>query len=101
VRPGEAHPQLGEGIEDTVFMSAGNRLQELRRRLAAGFGTFDAEGAIRLMDRPVAMRSNLHNALFVPQDLLLYVAHADHERPAAECEYTKIDFGAMLARLSR
>ena len=38
------------------------------------------------MSRPVAMRSNLHNALFVPQDRVLYVAHADHERPAAECD---------------
>ncbi len=96
---GEAHPQLGEGIEDTVVMSGGSRLKELRRRVTEGFGKIDIGAAIRLMDRPVAMRSNLHNALFVPQDLLLWVAHADQKRPAAECGYTKIDFAAILMSL--
>ncbi len=99
IRAGETHPRLGAGIEDTVVMSAGSRLRELRRRIIAGHGAIDAGAAIRLMDRPVAMKSNLHNALFVPQDLMLFVAHADHERPAAECAYTSIDFGAILERL--
>ncbi len=96
---GAAHPQLGEGIADAVVMSGGGRLKELRRRVTEGLGRIDIAAAIHLMDRPVAMRSNLHNALFVPQDLLLWVAHADRKRPAAECGYTKIDFAAILRSL--
>jgi Acyl-coenzyme A:6-aminopenicillanic acid acyl-transferase len=96
---GEDHPILGEGIPDTVVLSAGGRLEELRRRILAGHGTFTAESALHLMDRPVSMRSNLHNALFLPKALLLYVAHADHDHPAAERPYVKIDFGALLKSL--
>jgi len=99
LRAGADHERLGKGIPDAVVLSAGGRLEELRRRILAGHGKIDAEAAIRLMARPVAMKSNLHNALFAPQDLVLWVAHADHERPAAECGYVKIDFGELLRSL--
>jgi len=99
LRSGADHDRLGPGIPDAVVLSSGGRLAELRRRVLAAHGGLDAAAAIRLMARPVAMRSNLHNALLVPQDLVLWVAHADHERPAAECGYTEIDFGKLLATL--
>lgn len=100
LRAGADHDRLGKGIPDAVVLSAGGRLDELRRRILAGHGKIDAEAAIRLMSRPVAMKSNLHNALFVPQDLVLWIAHADRERPAAECEYTKIDFATLLSEFA-
>ena len=87
VAPGEAHPLLGDGIEDAVVMSAGSRLEELRKRIQNGFGKFNLESAKSLMSRPVAMSSNLHNVLFVPEDGILFVANADHEEPAAERPY--------------
>jgi len=99
ILPGQSHPQLGEGIEDTVLLSAGSRLQELRNRAQAQYGQFDAQLAMWLMSRPVAMKSNLHNVLFVPEDGVLYVANADHRRPAAECPYTRLDLKALLAEL--
>jgi len=99
LKPGQDHPRLGKGIPDTVVLSSGGRLKELRRRVLAMHGRLDSSSAMDLMKRPVAMRSNLHNALFEPQHLVVWVAHADHERPAAECRVHGIDFGRILLDL--
>ncbi|NLI79728.1 MAG: peptidase C45 acyl-coenzyme A:6-aminopenicillanic acid acyl-transferase [Candidatus Riflebacteria bacterium] len=101
LRPGHAHPQLGEGIADAVVLSAGSRLKELRHRVTAGHGTFTASSALRLMDRPVAMRSNLHNCLFVPARGEAWIANADDRRPAAECPYVRYDLRELLRDLPR
>ena len=95
--PGQSHFFIGEGIADTIIMSAGNRLKLLRERITAGHGTFNASSAIRLMDRPVAMRSNLHNVLFVPDRSDIYVAVATAFEPAAEQNYVKYNLKEILA----
>ncbi len=97
IHPGQSHPRLGEGIPDAVLMSAGSRLETLRDRVQAHYGQFDAELGKWLMSRPVAMKSNLHDVLFVPADGVLYVANADHRHPAAECPYVRLDLKALLA----
>jgi len=99
VAPGESNPLLGDGIEDAVVLSAGSRLEELRKRVQQGYGKFDAISAQALMARPVAMTSNLHNVLFVPEDGVLYVANADHKRPAAERPYVKLDLLELLKQM--
>ena len=99
VAPGESNPLLGDGIEDAVVLSAGSRLEELRKRVQQGYGKFDAISAQALMARPVAMTSNLHNVLFVPEDGVLYVANADHKRPAAERPYVKLNLHELLKQM--
>ncbi len=101
IAPGQTHPLLGEGIPDAVVLSAGERLQELRRRVHAGHGQIDVEAACQLMSRPVAMESNLHNVLFVPEDGLLYVANATHRQPAAERPYVRLDLRQLLSEMPR
>ena len=96
IRSGQGHAQLGAGIADSVVLSAGSRLEELRRRVTEKHGQIDTELAQWLMSRPVAMSSNLHNVLFVPQDGLLYVANASHTKPAAEMPYVKVDLYGLL-----
>ena len=96
IRPGQSHERLGEGIEDAVVLSAGSRLATLRQRVAEKHGSIDADVARWLMSRPVAMESNLHNVLFVPEDRMLYVANADHRRPAAERPYVELDLNRLL-----
>jgi len=96
VGPGEPHERLGEGIPDAVLLSAGERLACLRQRVRDAHGRIDEEAALRLMDRPVAMRSNLHNVLFVPERLVLHVAHASRHKPAAECAAVRLDLAALL-----
>lgn len=99
VQPGAAHPLLGDGIEDAIVLSAGSRLQKLRERVTEKHGEIDADIAQWLMSRPVAMQSNLHNVLFVPEDGILYVANADHKRPAAERPYVRIELQGLLREL--
>ncbi|MFT5325756.1 MAG: hypothetical protein ACI8P0_003628 [Planctomycetaceae bacterium] len=96
IQPGQTHARLGAGIEDAVVLSAGSRLEKLRERVNQKHGQIDAEVAMWLMSRPVAMKSNLHNVLFVPADGILYVANADHKHPAAERPYVKLNLRELL-----
>jgi dienelactone hydrolase len=99
VAPGEAHPLLGDGISDSVVLSAGDRLEELKRRIRESHGKIDAEIGQQLMCRPVAMDSNLHNVLFVPEDGVFYVANASHDQPAADRPYTRISLQEKIVRI--
>jgi len=96
VAAGEGHELLGEGIPDAVVLSAGSRLELLRKRVTENHGKLDVKSAMDLMSRPVAMQSNLHNVLFVPADGVFYVANANHEKPAAERPYVKFDLQQIL-----
>jgi len=96
VQPGEAHPLLGPGIPDAVVLSAGSRLEALRARVLEKHGTIDEEAARWLMCRPVAMTSNLHNVLFIPEEGVFYVANADHLHPAADRPYSRLSLTELL-----
>lgn len=96
IKSGEGHERLGAGIADTVVLSAGSRLEKLRERVTEKHGKIDADVAMWLMSRPVAMQSNLHNVLFVPADGILYVANASHTKPAAEMPYVRLDLNVLL-----
>lgn len=100
IQPGQSDERIGEGIADSVVMSAGSRLEKLRERVIEKHGKLDLESAMWLMSRPVAMQSNLHNVLFVPADGVLFVANADHKRPAADCKYVELNLRKLLASMS-
>jgi hypothetical protein len=87
VKPNVAHPLLPHAFEDAVLMSAGDRYQTLAQRVKENYGSIDEQKAIRLMDRPVAMKSDLHNVLFVPQSLEFWVANAGANTPACNEPY--------------
>lgn len=95
---GEAHPKLPTPIADAVVLSAGDRYTELSRRVKEGSGGFDADSARKLMDRSVAMKSNLHNVLFETDTGRFWVANADKDgNPAAEQPYHAFDLTSLLA----
>ncbi len=96
VYPGDSHPLLGTGIRDAVVLSAGSRLETLRARVTENHGSIDANKAMWLMSRPVAMESNLHNVLFVPAEGVAYVANASHKQPAAERPYVRFAINDYL-----
>lgn len=99
VRPGEAHPLLPHAVPDCALLSAGDRYEELVRRVQAGHGEFTPETALRLMDRGVAMKSNLHNVLFEPKTTRFWVANASHDKqPAAEQPYHAFQLTDLLGR---
>jgi hypothetical protein len=87
---------LPHGIPDAVLMSAGDRYEELVRRVQASYGKLDAEGARDLMKRPVCMQSNLHCALFAPDTLDFWVANADSQNVAANTRYTHYNLADIL-----
>jgi hypothetical protein len=96
---GASHPLLPTAVPDCVLLSAGDRYQELVKRTQARHGKLTPELALELMARPVAMKSNLHNVLFAPKSLDLWVAHATSDRkPAAEQPYQKFSLKELLAR---
>lgn len=75
--PGRPHPKLPvPPLPDTVLMSGGERLRLLRRRTARGYGSFGVKEALALMERPVAMKSNLQCALMDPALLTIHLAYA-------------------------
>ena len=85
---GESHPKLPHAIKDAVVLSAGDRYQELVKRVEKGLGTFDAASARHLMDRPVAMKSNLHSVLFETTTTRFWVANASKDgKPASDQPY--------------
>jgi hypothetical protein len=97
IRMGESHPRLPHAVKDGVLLSAGDRYEALVKRVRAGHGTFDAESARRLMDRPVAMKSNLHSVLFETTSGRLWVANASTDgAPAATQPYHAFDFRELL-----
>jgi hypothetical protein len=96
VKPGQSHPRLPHGVEDAVLLSAGDRYEELARRVKADYGKFDAERAIWLMSRPVCMVSNIQSVLFAPETLEFWVANADSEKPASHTRFTHYNLAELL-----
>ena len=102
VRPGQAHKLLPTPVPGTVLLSAGERyghLCRLTKRVLDADGRFTPEAAIRLMDKPVAMDSNLHNVLFAPGLGKLWVANASTDmQPAWTQKSHEFDLNALLAQ---
>lgn len=99
VQPGVAHPLLPTAVKDAALLSIGGRYKELVRRTQEGHGQFDADSARRLMDCPVAMKSNLHNVLFAPKSTKFWVANASPDKkPAADQKYFAFQLSELLQR---
>ncbi len=97
VRMGESEPRLPHAVADSVLLSIGSRYEELARRVKAGHGTFDAESARHLMDRPVAMKSNLHSVLFETSSTRFWVANASTDgQPAVSQPYHQFQLSDLL-----
>ncbi len=96
VKPGEFNVFLNEPVKDAVLMSAGDRYKKLVERVKSEYGKIDREKAIHLMDRPVAMKSNLHDVLFAPQTLEFWVANAGSGTPACNEPYSHYSIKTLL-----
>ena len=96
VEMGQAHARLPRAVADCVIFSAGSRYETLVDRVEARYGQIDEQKALELMRRPVAMSSNLHNVLFVPEDLVFHVANASGRGPACDQPYARYDLGELL-----
>jgi hypothetical protein len=104
IESGASHPRLPTPVPNTVLLSAGDRYKSLCNlvgKVRENDGKFTVEQAIRLMDAPVAMKSNLHNVLMAPKSGKLWVAHASADKkPAWSQKYHEIDVKSLMAQPS-
>jgi len=75
--PSQSHPKLPQPFpKDTILMTAPNRYKTLRERVMDNYGKINIENLIEIIKEPVSMKSNLHNAIFLPEKLKMYLAVA-------------------------
>ncbi|MCA9259305.1 MAG: peptidase C45 acyl-coenzyme A:6-aminopenicillanic acid acyl-transferase, partial [Planctomycetales bacterium] len=96
LRPGEQDERLPPVPVDTVMFSGGSRAEELSRRLHDRHGSIDVPAMIDIIKRPVAMNSNLHNAVFVPESLEMYFANAGKHSCACDEPYHRCALDELL-----
>ena len=96
LEPGQQHPQLPKVPEDTVLISGRDRAEHISRRLQEHYGTIDAATMIEIIKRPVAMSSNLHDAVFAPETLEMWFADAGRHTPACDEPYFHCNLGELL-----
>lgn len=105
IRPGEAHRLLPKPVPDCVLLSAGKRYNLLVERVRSGYGKIDVEAAVEIIKHPVAMKSNLHNAIMLPEDSIVYLSNAvavDQENfQACYQTYYKYEFRQFLSMLDK
>jgi hypothetical protein len=96
LRPGQQDPQLPLVPEDTVLVSGRDRAEVLSRRLQVYYGRIDAPTMVEIIRRPVAMSSNLHNAIFAPETLDMWFADAGKSTPACDEPYTRCNLASLV-----
>lgn len=94
--PGAQHDMLPHVPPETVMMSGDERAKHLSRKLTEQSGQIDVEAMIEIIKRPVAMRSNLHNAVFRPETGDMWVSDAGKTTPACDEPYTRVNLGEVL-----
>ena len=96
LRPGEQHPRLPLVPDDTVLISAGHRAEVLSERIQKDYGRIDAAKLMGIIKRPVAMESNLHDAVFSPETLEFWIADAGRKTPACDEPYAHFSLAKLL-----
>lgn len=96
LEPGEQSERLPHVPEDTVLASSGARAKALAERVGTHYGKITPEVMIEIIKRPVAMRSNLHNAIFMPERREMLFADAGRSTPACDEPYTRVSLDKMV-----
>lgn len=98
IAPGEAVPLLPEPVEDAVLLSGDKRYKLLVQRVRELHGRIDLEEMQRIIARKVAMKSNLHDVIFEPAALTLWIANASRHRPACDERFAKYTWDGLFPR---
>jgi len=94
--PGRQHAQLPFVPDDTVLMSGPGRAQALSDRLQQHYGRIDVPTLIEIIKRPVAMSSNLHDAIFAPETLDMWFADAGRHTAACDEPYAHANLAELV-----
>lgn len=96
LRPGQQHPRLPRVPEDAVMISGPGRAEVLSERLHQQYGKIDPAALREIVKRPVAMNSNLADAVFCPETLDLWIADAGRGTPACDEPYSHFNLNELL-----
>jgi isopenicillin-N N-acyltransferase like protein len=96
LKPGEQNQKTPPVPPNTVYLSKGKRARLLGKRLHENFGKIDVKKMIEIIKHPVAMKSNLHNAVFLPESLIFYFADADDKTLACFRPYYKLNLKELI-----
>jgi dienelactone hydrolase len=96
LEPGQQHAMLPQVPDDTVLISGDNRAKMLSQRLQENYGQIDVPKLIEIIKRPVAMQSNLHNAIFAPGTLEMWAADAGRHTPACDEPYVRFNLRELI-----
>ncbi len=99
--PGQQDPRLPHVPEDTILISGDERAKVLSQRIQDNYGKIDAQKMIEIIKRPVAMQSNLHNAIFSPQTGDMWFADAGRDTPACDEPYFRCNFEELIRAYKR
>ncbi len=73
------------------------RYPVLVERVLAGYGLIDEKALMEIIKRPVAREANLHNAIFQPSALKVWISQAGPENePACDQPYQEWDLKTLL-----
>lgn len=85
---GELIGMINQQPESSVIISGPDRYRFFTERLLENYGKVDEVLLQEMIKRPVSMKSNLHNAIFRPETLEAWVAHAGPKgEPACDQPY--------------
>lgn len=96
LEPGEQHPELPLIPKDTVLVSGGDRATLLSQRIQESYGQIDVPKLIEIIKRPVAMQSNLHDAIFAPETLEMWFADAGKHTAACDEPYAHVNLRELI-----
>ncbi|MDZ7617930.1 MAG: C45 family peptidase [Patescibacteria group bacterium] len=97
LEPGQQHERLPHVPEDSVFISGPGRAEALSARLVEHYGQIDPARLIEIIKRPVAMTSNLHDAIFAAETLEMWFADAGRNTLACDEPYAHFSLEALVA----
>lgn len=101
LKPGDDYPLLPDPfLPDTLLVTGEDRYPILRKKVEENYGSIDLEKFIEIMKRPVSMQGNLHNAIFIPNKLKMYLAVAGKptlpEFQACYQKYYEYDYNELI-----
>lgn len=77
------------------------RYPVLVERTLEKYGSIDEDSLMQIIKLPVARTSNLHNAIFQPSQLKVWISHAGpNDEPACDQHYDEWDFSDLLSHSS-
>ena len=96
LEPGQQHPRLPLVPDDVVLVSGDDRAKLLSQRIQENYGQIDVPRLMNIIKRPVAMESNLHDAIFAPESLEMWFADAGKRSPACDEPYARVNLGELI-----